>query len=70
MNILDILQTFGLCVGSIALVWIAVQASIIADYIRVYLDSMGIWLEDGAEELRTNPADRARKSAHRQRSKR
>lgn len=70
MNILEVLQTIGLCGGSIALVWIAVQASIIADYIRVYLDSMGIWLEDGAEELRTNSAGRAKRAAHRQGGKR
>jgi len=56
MNILEILQTVGLCSGAIALAFIAVQASLIADYIRVYLDDHGVWLEDGAEELRT-PVD-------------
>jgi hypothetical protein len=59
--ILDILQTVALCGGALALVWLAIQASIIADYIRVYLDSHGIWLEDGAEELRTTKDKKPRR---------
>jgi hypothetical protein len=53
LSILEILRTIAICGGALALLWIAIQASLIADYIRVYLDAHGIWLEDGAEELRT-----------------
>jgi hypothetical protein len=59
--ILEILQTITICGGALALVWMAIQASIIADYIRVYLDAHGIWLEDGAEELRGTAVKKPRR---------
>jgi hypothetical protein len=46
METFQILQTTALCGGALALAWIAIRVSVIADYMHHYMTKTGMWNDD------------------------